>query len=268
METIIYGPITATDITIVLSSPRSFSERSESWHDIKPTSISTTLLASTSSSEPSPTFSSISSELTSTTASTVSSKSTIAANTASSSPSATPLYTSRTNSHKPPHTSTSTIVGAVLGPIVFLLLLSLGVLFLRRGHKTKTQRAKSPDSDPVSRQIRISSQDEGKGGRLTTGPRNISASLDDNSPEPGHEPSLSGRAAEREDGDRQVLAEETILHSASPQPMLMSDEAAEEILSLRTQIEQLIGERALSVWNPYSESDPPPAYVEAVNEDG
>ncbi|KAK0442467.1 uncharacterized protein EV420DRAFT_1578116, partial [Desarmillaria tabescens] len=121
--------------------------------------------------------------------------------------------------------------------------------------RRKRTRHSSKGADPPGK---------GRGQAMCRRTTSVSMSSDGNA----LEPSFSRSVDERE--YPQIPSEETIPHastSASPQPMSASDETAEEILRLRTQIEQLIVERA-SVWNPYSETDPPPAYVEAVEEDG
>ncbi|PBK62081.1 hypothetical protein ARMSODRAFT_981060 [Armillaria solidipes] len=167
--------------------------------------------------------------------------------------------TSSSPSGGPQHTST--IIGAVLGPIVFFLLLSLGAFLLRRWRKTQSSAKLSPN--PVLMRRSSSSQSanhSGKSRRRLTGP---SVPLDENSVE--HSESVSGGGVVHE-GD-QITPEEDIPHAGtSPSPRAMNDEAVAEILRLSTQIQQLLTERA-SVWHPDREPDPPPAYVEEGTED-
>ncbi|KAK0432455.1 hypothetical protein EV421DRAFT_1910954 [Armillaria borealis] len=166
--------------------------------------------------------------------------------TTSSSPSKASSYTS--HSHQPQHTPT--IIGAVLGPIVFFLLLSLGAFLLRRLRKTQSSAKLSPNPVLMSQGPSSSSQNEnlpGKSRRRLTGPSDL-------------EP-FSGGAVD------QITPEEDIPHAGtSSPPRAMNDEAVAEILRLSTQIQQLLTERA-SVWHPDRELDPPPAYVEEGTED-
>ncbi|KAK0226776.1 hypothetical protein EDD85DRAFT_958536 [Armillaria nabsnona] len=161
--------------------------------------------------------------------------------TTSSSPSETSSH-----SHQPQHTPT--IIGAVLGPIVFFLLLAF---LLRRLRKTQSSAKLSPN--PVLLRRSSSSQSARKSGRQLTEPS------DENPPEPLSESEVV------QEGD-QIPPEEDIPHAGtSSSPRAMNDEAVAEILRLSTQIQQLLTERA-SVWHPDTD-DPPPAYVEEGTED-
>ncbi|PBK79543.1 hypothetical protein ARMGADRAFT_1093025 [Armillaria gallica] len=95
-----------------------------------------------------------------------------------------------------------------------------------------------------------------KGTKLVTnGPRTSTIASDDNAPEP----SLSGGLAGRK--SLQILAEEPMSRASTSalQPLTRSDEMAEEITRLRTQIQQLIT-NGVSGWDPGRGIDPPPAY--------
>ncbi|KAK0432449.1 hypothetical protein EV421DRAFT_2000834 [Armillaria borealis] len=98
-----------------------------------------------------------------------------------------------------------------------------------------------------------------KGTKLVTNSRTSSVASDDNAPEP----LLSGGLAGQE--SLQILAEEPMSHASTSalQPRARNDEMAEEIIRLRTQIQQLIIEGA-SGWDQGRELDPPPAYAKDV----
>ncbi|KAK0209889.1 hypothetical protein IW262DRAFT_1528050 [Armillaria fumosa] len=166
----------------------------------------------------------------------------------SSSLSETPSYPS--HSHPPQHTTT--IIGAVFGPIVFFLLLSLGVFLLWRWRKTQSSVRISPN--PVLMRRSPSPQTENIPAKLRREPQ---MSSDENSLE--HPESVSEGEVIQE-GD-QIPPEEDMPHASTSHAM--NDEAVAEILRLSSQIQQLIAQRA----GTYREPDPPPAYVEEGTED-
>ncbi|KAK0440453.1 uncharacterized protein EV420DRAFT_1752685 [Desarmillaria tabescens] len=191
----------------------------------------------------------------------------------------TPASTSNNSYlHKP--RNTSTIIGAVIGPILFLLLLSPfpqdpehGVMHKLRGRDVPVPASVQVESGPEvpilssinSGMAELGIEDEesmdhvpGKGRRRVS----ISVSPRDHSPAP----SLSGGLAEPD--SHQIPNEEPILHPSTSalRPHAMNDETAGEILRLQGQIQQLIM-GSVSVWAPDSDRDPPPAYVSEVSED-
>ncbi|KAK0226784.1 hypothetical protein EDD85DRAFT_958545 [Armillaria nabsnona] len=198
----------------------------------------------------------------------------------------------------------STIIGAVIGVVIFLLLLALGVVHHYRVHRNRGHMLlPSPAIMPQYLQIRPSSQDgaihkprgrdvpvpasvdgliptsinsgivefdveegvpgtnlPGKGSELVTA-RSLSLASDNNAP--GPDPSLSEGLPEQ--ASLQILAEELTQHASTSTlpPRARSDEMAEEIIRLRTQIQQLIVDR-VSGWDQNGERDPPPMYVRDV----
>ncbi len=174
----------------------------------------------------------------------------------------------------------STIIGAVIGVVVFSLLLALGVVHYYRVHRNRRHMLlPSPKVILQYLQIRPSSQ-HGAIHKLRGRDVPVSASVDVliptsinsgivefeveegvpevNLPEKGTklvtnprtssvasddnapEPSLSGGLAGRE--SLQILAEEPMSHASTSalRPRARNDEMAEEITRLRTQIQQLI----------------------------
>ncbi len=198
----------------------------------------------------------------------------------------------------------STIIGAVIGVVIFLLLLALGVVLYYRVHRKRGHMfLPSPAIMLQYLQNRPSSQhgaihnlrgkdvpvpasvdglrpasinsgivefdvEEGvpganlprKGTKLAT-MRSLSLGSDDNAP--GPDPFLSEGLPERT--SLQILAEESTLHASTSTlpPRARNDEMAEEIIRLRTRIQQLIVDR-VSEWDQNGEMDPPPAYVRDV----
>ncbi|SJL14928.1 uncharacterized protein ARMOST_18404 [Armillaria ostoyae] len=96
----------------------------------------------------------------------------------------------------------------------------------------------------------------GKGSELVM-TRSLSLASDDDVP--GPDPSISESLPEQ--ASLQILAEEPTLHASTSTlpPRARNDEMAEEIIRLRTQIQQLIVDR-VSVWDQNGEMDPPPAF--------
>ncbi|SJL14922.1 uncharacterized protein ARMOST_18398 [Armillaria ostoyae] len=164
-------------------------------------------------------------------------------------------------SGRPQHTPT--IIGAVLGPIVFFILLALAAFHLRRWRKTQSSAKLSPNPVLMSQGPSSSSQNANTSGKSRRPLTGSSMPSDENSVE--HSESVSGGGVIQECD--QTPPEEDIPHAGtSSSPRAMNDEAAAEILRLSTQIQQLLTERA-SVWHPDRELDPPPAYVEEGTED-
>ncbi|KAK0226777.1 hypothetical protein EDD85DRAFT_163710 [Armillaria nabsnona] len=153
---------------------------------------------------------------------------------------------------------TTAIILAVIGPILFLLLLLLGVVFLRRMRKTRGHALSPfPVAMPLGRQaVRLSLHGSNLPGKRRRRVMTLQPPLDDNS----LEHPVSGSTAERE-GD-QIPSGETIPHARA-----VNNEAAAEILRLSAQIQQLISQRA-PIRHPDShrELDVPPAYVEDATE--
>ncbi|KAK0472938.1 hypothetical protein IW261DRAFT_1660035 [Armillaria novae-zelandiae] len=219
--------------------------------------------------------------------------------TTTSIPSSTP---NNPNSHKKKK-PTSTIIGAVFAVVMFFLLLALGVVRYYCLHRNRRHTPLSNSTAILQYlQIRPSSQrgtihkQRGRGVSVPSvdmlsptsinsgivdddieeavpradlprtrtelvAPRPLSLASDHNTfgSDHSHSEGLPGG------NHLQILAEETTPHastSTSPPPA-RNDEMAEEIIRLRTQIQQLIVDR-VSGWDQDREMDPPPAYVRDV----
>ncbi|PBK79542.1 hypothetical protein ARMGADRAFT_1040714 [Armillaria gallica] len=217
-----------------------------------------------------------------------------------STPTSTP--SSKPNDYKSHKTKQMwTIIGAVIGVAVFLLLLALGVLHYYRVYRNlRHLLLPSPKVMLQYLQIRPSSQHgaihklrgrnvpvlasvdilrptsinsgivefdveegvlganlPGKGSELVT-THSLSLASDDDVP--GPDPSLSEGLLEK--ASVQILTEEPTPHASTSSlpPRARNDEMVEEIIRLRTQIQQLIVDR-VSGWDQNGEMDPPPAYT-------
>ncbi|KAK0440450.1 uncharacterized protein EV420DRAFT_1581610 [Desarmillaria tabescens] len=193
------------------------------------------------------------------------------------------------------------IIGSVLGTVIFILLLSLGVvLYGRLRRKRRSVSSLSPMTTREglkiwpffqNRQHRIMRKLRGKNAPVaapvdTAMPTSISSSVTELGVEeeekeadlPGTEQrrlsilrgtsAPSDRAFEPpfseiagEQGSPQIPAEEQIPRAASTRSM--NEGRAREIQRLWNRIQQLVAERA-SVREPHSDQDPPPEYVSEV----
>ncbi|KAK0472929.1 hypothetical protein IW261DRAFT_1505917 [Armillaria novae-zelandiae] len=211
----------------------------------------------------------------------------------------TPASTSDNSSPRGPQ-RTSTIIGAVIGVIGFLLLLLLGVYFYRRRHRhpilipgplkgifpyskirplpqpqrdSMMQRLRGDDA-PVSASVDVRRStstnsfmldvEEGvpgadlpsEGGESLWGTHRMSVASDTNA----HVPSHSGEYSVR--GSVQSFAGGPISNPSTPALPANAgkDEMDEDITELRFHIPEFAIDSA-SLWDQYSESEPPPAYV-------
>ncbi|KAK0432454.1 hypothetical protein EV421DRAFT_2040699 [Armillaria borealis] len=155
------------------------------------------------------------------------------------------------------------IIGAIIGPILFLLLLMLGVVFLRRVRKNRGHALSPfPVATPSGRQaVRLSPHGSNPPGKRRRRVTALQPRSDDNS----FEQPVSGSTAERE-GDQIPSGEAIQAHARAS--CAVNNETSAEILRLSAQIQQLITQRA-SVRHPDShrELDVPPACVEDATED-
>ncbi|KAK0432448.1 hypothetical protein EV421DRAFT_2040695 [Armillaria borealis] len=211
----------------------------------------------------------------------------------------TPASTSN-NSNPRKRQKTSTIIGAVIGVIGFLLLLLLGVALCRHLHRNRSPiLIPSPKGMFPYLQIRPSPQDQRHGMMRTlrendvTAPASagvITSTLMDSFmvdvegvpgtdlPRKGSEPvtdtrrtsvasdvnvpapSLTGSFSAR--GSLQILGGEQLSHPSTAALLSHAgnNEITEEITRLRTRIQELVIDRA-QLWDQDNETEPPPAYV-------